>query len=265
MGKQLVQFFAQGGYPVILCSRNEKGFIDAIDRIEKGLARIMDPQEIEAITSKIETTNDLTNLKSADLIIETIIEDMEIKKQLFNKLSDICPQNTFIATNTSSLPITELASSVLHPERFIGLHFFNPIRKMHLVEVVCGKDTSKRTIDFVTDLSKGLGKTPIVVRDSPGFIVNRLLMPLINEAAFLLQEGISPSDIDNAIKLGLNHPMGPLALADLIGLDVCESIMNTLYRGFNDARYTPAPIFHELVSKGHLGKKAGKGFYNYCL
>ncbi|MDD2834697.1 MAG: 3-hydroxyacyl-CoA dehydrogenase NAD-binding domain-containing protein [Methanothrix sp.] len=265
MGKQLTQFFSQNGYSVILYSRTEEGSVKAIKKIEKGLSKTKDPQEIKIITNRIDPSDELSRLKDAELIIESVIEDMEIKKQLFSDISSMCQKNAIIATNTSSLPITELATFVSNPERFIGMHFFNPVSKMQLVEIVYGQDTSKDTIEYVINLSNGLGKTPILVKDSPGFIVNRSLMPFINEAASLLQEGVSPNDIDNAIKLGLNHPMGPLALADLIGLDICVSIMKTLYKGFNDARYIPSPMFHELISKGHLGKKVGKGFYNYSI
>jgi 3-hydroxybutyryl-CoA dehydrogenase len=265
MGKQLAQFFSQNGYSVILYSRTEERSVQAIKKIENRLSKTKDPQEINIITNRIDPTDKLSRLKDAELIIESVIEDMEIKKQLFSDLSSLCQKNAIIATNTSSLPITELAAFVSNPERFIGMHFFNPVSKMSLVEIVYGPDTSRDTIEYVITLSNRLGKTPILVKDSPGFIVNRSLMPFINEAASLLQEGVSPDDIDNAIKLGLNHPMGPLALADLIGLDVCTSIMETLYKGFNDARYIPSPIFYELISKGHLGKKSGKGFYNHFI
>lgn len=264
MGKQLAQFLAQAGYQVVLCSRTIEGFNTAIKKIEKGLIKTKDPQEAKIILNKIKPTTDLSMLKGAELVIETIIEDFEVKKRLLSDLSSLCPEHTIIATNTSSLPVTELASSITYPERFIGMHFFNPVQKMHLVEIVYGQTTSRKTIEYVINFSGALGKTPVVVRDSPGFIVNRSLMPFINEAASLLHEGVSPSDIDNAIKLGLNHPMGPLALADLIGLDVCVSIMNTLYQGYNDDRYIPSPAFYELIHKGHLGKKTGKGFYDYA-
>lgn len=265
MGKQLAQFFAQNGYPVVLCSRTEDGYKDAIKKISKYLSRIKGPSEINIIMKRIEPTCELSQLEDVDFIIENVIEDVEIKKQLFDNLSSLCPQNAIITTNTSSLLVSELASSVYKPERFIGMHFFNPVSKMDLVEVVYSKYTSRETIEYIIDFSNKLGKSPILVKDSPGFIVNRCLMPLINEAASLFHGGVSSNDIDSAIKLGLNHPMGPLALADLIGLDVCVSIMQTLYNGFNDVRYIPSPIFFELVRKGHLGKKTGKGFYDYSL
>lgn len=263
MGKQLAQFFALNGYLVILYSRSERGLEKALEKIEKDLAKMKDSQEIENILKRIDTTNNLSSFVGMELIIETIIEDMDIKKQLYRDLCNVCPQNIVIATNTSSLPITELATSVSCPERFIGMHFFNPVQKMHLVEVVCGQNTSKQTIEYVRKLSLRLGKTPIMVHDSPGFIVNRSLMPFINEAASLLREDVSPISIDTAIKLGLNHPMGPLALADLIGLDVCVSILNTLYKKFKDAKYIPSPVFYKLIHEGHLGKKTGRGFYEY--
>jgi len=263
MGVQLAQFFAQNGYPVVLCSRTEDRSKAVIKDIKMGLSKTKDLREIEIIMNRIESTCEFSRLKGADFIIENVIEDIEIKKQLFSDLSSICPQNTVIATNTSSLSITELASCVYKPERFIGMHFFNPVSKMNLVEVVYSKDTSRQTIEYTLNLSNELGKSPVLVRDLPGFIVNRSLMPFINEAASLLQEDISPNDIDSAIKLGLNHPMGPLSLADLIGIDVCVHIMETLYNSFKDARYIPAPIFYELIRKNHLGKKTGKGFYDY--
>jgi 3-hydroxybutyryl-CoA dehydrogenase len=263
MGKQLAQFLAQAGYQVILYSRTRERLIAAIKKIEKGLMKTKEPHEAKIIMNRIEPTTGLSKLNEAELVIETIIEDLEAKRHLLDDLSSLCPEHTIIATNTSSLPITELASAISNPERFIGMHFFNPVQKMHLVEIVYGQATSKKTIEYAMNFSEALGKTPVVVRDSPGFIVNRSLMPFINEAASLLDEGVSPNDIDNAIRLGLNHPMGPLALADLIGLDICVSIMNTLYQGYNDVRYIPSPAFNKLIQKGHLGKKTGKGFYNY--
>ena len=263
MGKQLAQFLAEAGYHVVLCSRTKERLSEAIKKIEKGLSKTKDPQATKKILNRIELSTDLANLSGAELIIETIIEDLATKRQLLSDISSLCSENTIIATNTSSLPISELASSFSHPERVIGMHFFNPVAKMQLVEIVYGKDTSRESIEYVMNFSEALGKTPVMVKDSPGFIVNRSLMPFINEAASLLHEGVSPNDIDKAIKLGLNHPMGPLGLADLIGLDICVSIMNTLYQGFKDARYIPSPVFNELIKKGYLGKKTGRGFYDY--
>jgi 3-hydroxybutyryl-CoA dehydrogenase len=263
MGKGITQFFAQAGYSVVLYGRTEDGASKAVKEIEKSLLKIINPQEKENILDRIEPTIDMSKLADADLIIESVIEDINIKKQLFKDLSVVCSQHTIFTTNTSSLSITELSTSVSNPGRFVGMHFFNPVSKMHLVEIVDGADTSEQTVEYVTDLLKKLGKTPIVVKDSPGFIVNRILMPLLNEAAFLYQEGVNPTDIDTAIKLGLNHPMGPLALADLIGLDTCVSIMSTLNEKFNDEKYVPSPIFYKMIGEGHLGKKTGKGFYEY--
>jgi len=263
MGKQLAQFLVEAGYHVVLCSRTKERANDALNKIEKGLSKNRDPQAVKSILNKIEASVDLEKLHEVDLIIETIVEDLDKKRQLLSDISSICPENAIIATNTSSLPISELASSFAHPERVIGMHFFNPVAKMQLVEVVYGRTTSKETIESIMNFTEGLGKRPIMVKDTPGFIVNRSLMPFINEAASLLQEDVSPNDIDEAIKLGLNHPMGPLGLADLVGLDICVSIMDTLYQRFKDVRYMPSPIFNELISKGYLGKKTGKGFYDY--
>lgn len=263
MGKQLAQFFAQNGYPVVLISRTEDGLIESMKLIEKYLTKTKGSDEIKLIMNRIEPTCEYSGLKDANFVIENVIEDIGVKKELFEDLSSLCPKDAIIATNTSSLPITELALSVYKPERFIGMHFFNPVSKMKLVEIVYSRYTSKETIDYTVDFSNELGKSPILVKDSPGFIVNRTLMPLINEAASLFEGGVSSNDIDSAIKLGLNHPMGPLALADLIGLDVCVSIMKTLYNRYNNARYIPSPIFYDLIGKGHLGKKTGKGFYDY--
>lgn len=263
MGKQLAQLLAEAGYHVVFCSRTKEQLSVAIKKIEKGLSKTRDPQAIKKILDRIEPSTDLAEITEAELIIETIIEDLATKRKLLGEISRQCSENTIIATNTSSLPISALASSYSHPERVIGMHFFNPAAKMQLIEIVYGKDTSKETIEYVMNFSESLGKTPVMVKDSPGFIVNRSLMPFINEAASLLNDGVSPNDIDKAVKLGLNHPMGPLGLADLIGLDICVSIMNTLYQGFKDARYIPSPIFNDLIKKGHLGKKTGRGFYDY--
>lgn len=263
MGTGIAQFFAQAGHSVVLYGRTDNGVNKAVKKIENNLLKITNSQEKENILNRIEPTNDMLKLANVDLIIESVIEDINIKNQLFKELSAVCSKHTIFTTNTSSFSITELSTSISNPERFIGMHFFNPASKMHLVEVVYGVDTSEQIISCVSNLLKKLGKTPIVVKDSPGFIVNRILMPLINEAAFLFQEGVKPIDIDTAIKLGLNHPMGPLALADLIGLDTCVSIMRTLNEKFNDEKYVPSPIFYKMIDEGQLGKKTGKGFYEY--
>lgn len=265
MGTQLAQFFAQAGHSVILCGRSYYSLDRAINKIESNLLKSMDELKTECVIKRIQSSLDLNELENVKWIIESISENIELKKQLFRELSSICPENAVICTNTSSLPITELASSLSLPERFIGMHFFNPVSKMNLVEVVYGVNTSKKTINCTMDLARKLGKIPILVQDSPGFIVNRMLMPFINEAASLLLQGASAEDIDSAIKLGLNHPMGPLALADLIGLDVCVSIMNAIYDRLNDDKYKPSIILYDMVRNGNLGKKTGKGFYSYVL
>lgn len=263
MGTQLAEFLAKMGYSVILCGRSSSSINKAISIIKYNLSKMMDEQEQMKVLGRIETTLDLSRLKGVTWAIEAINEDIDLKNKLFEKLSMICTEETTICTNTSSIPITELALHLSRPERFIGMHFFNPVSKMNLVEIVYGDRTSCNTIERARKLAQELGKIPIIVRDSPGFIVNRLLMPFINEASTLLSEGVSAEDIDSAIKLGLNHPMGPLALADLIGLDVCVSIMNAIYVRTGDEKYKPSMKLNELVRNGHLGKKTGKGFYEY--
>lgn len=263
MGKEITQFFAQMGYSVILKNRTEKELSEALKAIEKRLAKRTSIQEKEMILNRIRPVIDFTELANSELIIETVTENMDIKMRLLKELSDACPQDTIFASNTSSIPITKLAASVSNPERFIGMHFFNPVSRMSLVEVVLGKDTSAQTVKYAIDLLEKLGKVPIVVNDAPGFRVNRVLMPMINEATFLVRNGVTPKDIDTTIKLGLNHPMGPLELADFIGLDTCVSIMTTLHEELNDVKYIPSPILQEMVKNGDLGRKTGKGFYSY--
>lgn len=263
MGKEITQFFAQMGYSVILKNRTEKELREALKAIEKRLTKRTSVQEKEMILSRIRPVIDFSELADPELIIEAVTENMDIKMRLLKELSDACPQDTIFASNTSSIPITKLAASVSNPERFIGMHFFNPVSRMSLVEVVLGKDTSAQTMKYAIDLLEKLGKVPIVVNDTPGFRVNRVLMPMINEATFLVRDGVSPKDVDTTIKLGLNHPMGPLELADFIGLDTCVYIMITLHEELNDAKYLPSPLLQEMVKKGDLGRKTGKGFYSY--
>jgi len=265
MGVQLTQFLAQTGYSVTLCGRSYSSLERAICSIKSNLLRSMDTLDQERIIKKIIPTLDLTDLDNASWIIESISENIELKNQLFKELNSICSETAIICTNTSSLPISELASSLSKPERFIGMHFFNPVSKMNLVEVIYGTNTSTQTISNTIDFARNLGKIPILVQDSPGFIVNRMIMPFINEAVCLLSQGVSAEDIDSAIKLGLNHPMGPLALADLIGLDVCVSIMNAIYSRLGEDKYKPSAVLCDMVRKGNLGKKTGKGFYNYSI
>lgn len=264
LGVGIAHVAAETGYSVILKSRNAESLEKARNKINKWLLKTRSEKEAFEILDNIDFTVDMALLRSANIIIEAVVEDIEVKKQLFRELGDICPKDTILSSNTSSLSITKLSSVVPNPERVVGMHFFNPVQKMQLVEVIRGDNTSEQTIESIKDLVTKLGKTYVVTTDTPGFIVNRILMPLINEAIQILENGnATAKEIDTAIKLGLNHPMGPLELADLIGLDVCLSIMKQLHEGLNDDRYQPSYSLIEMVDDGLLGKKTGKGFYNY--
>ena len=218
----------------------------------------------EDILSRISGTTDMNLAADCDLVVEAAIENMKIKKEIFAELYKICKPETILASNTSSLSITEVASATNRPEKVIGMHFFNPAPVMKLVEIIRGMATSQETFDAVKELSVAIGKEPVEVEEAPGFVVNRILIPMINEASFILQEGIaSVEDIDTAMKYGANHPMGPLALGDLIGLDVCLAIMDVLYNETGDTKYRSSSILRKYVRAGWLGRKSGRGFYNY--
>ena len=218
----------------------------------------------EDILSRISGTTDMNLAADCDLVVEAAIENMKIKKEIFAELDKICKPETILASNTSSLSITEVASATNRPEKVIGMHFFNPAPVMKLVEIIRGMATSQETFDAVKELSVAIGKEPVEVEEAPGFVVNRILIPMINEASFILQEGIaSVEDIDTAMKYGANHPMGPLALGDLIGLDVCLAIMDVLYNETGDTKYRSSSILRKYVRAGWLGRKSGRGFYNY--
>ncbi len=269
MGSGIAQACAQSGYDVLLYDIDEKFTKRAIEKItaflSKGVTKgkITEEDKNKAL-SKIKTTVDLFDGRDTDFIIEAAPENLELKKKIFSELNEICPKDTILSTNTSSLSITEIASVTERPEKVIGMHFFNPVPLMKLIEIIYGLETSDETFNITKDLAIKLGKTPVKAKDYPGFVSNRILMPMVNEAAYVLTEGIaSAEDIDIVMKLGMNHPMGPLELADLIGIDTCLHVMETLYEGFKDSKYRPCPLLKNMVNSGRLGRKTGKGFYEY--
>ena len=224
----------------------------------------MTAEEKDAILARIKPSVALDDAAAADIVIEAAVENLTLKAEIFSKLCRICPPATILATNTSSLSITEISASTRRPDKVIGMHFFNPVPVMKLVEVIRGLATSDETFAAVQELSRAMGKDPEEIRDYPGFVVNRLLIPMINEAVYAVYEGVaSVESIDNAMKLGANHPMGPLALADLIGLDTCLAVMEVLHQGFGDSKYRPCPLLRNYVKSGWLGRKSGRGFYSY--
>lgn len=269
MGAGVVQAFAQANIPVVMKSRTQASLDKAVGKISKSLAKLVEKGKIEqaymdATMANISTTTDYADFADADLVIEAASEDMNLKKEVFAELAKICKPETIFATNTSSLSITEIAACTDRPAQFIGMHFFNPAPVMKLVEVIKGQMTSQETSDKIFALATEMGKTPVMVEEAPGFVVNRILVPMINEAVGIYAEGIaSVEDIDSAMKLGANHPMGPLALGDLIGLDVCLAIMEVLYNEFADSKYRPHPLLKKMVRAGLLGRKSGQGFYKY--
>ena len=269
MGAGVVQAFAQANIPVVMKSRTQASLDKAVGKISKSLAKLVEKGKIEqaymdATMANISTTTEYADFADADLVIEAASEDMNLKKEVFAELAKICKPETIFATNTSSLSITEIAAITDRPTQFIGMHFFNPAPVMKLVEVIKGQMTSQETSDKIFALATEMGKTPVMVEEAPGFVVNRILVPMINEAVGIYAEGIaSVEDIDSAMKLGANHPMGPLALGDLIGLDVCLAIMEVLYNEFADSKYRPHPLLKKKVRAGQLGRKSGQGFYKY--
>ena len=269
MGSGIVQAFAQKGYEVIVRDIKDELVQSGIVRINNGLSKLvskgkMTEETKEDILSRISGTTDMNLAADCDLVVEAAIENMKIKKEIFAELDKICKPETILASNTSSLSITEVASATNRAEKVIGMHFFNPAPVMKLVEIIRGMATSQETFDAVKELSVAIGKEPVEVEEAPGFVVNRILIPMINEASFILQEGIaSVEDIDTAMKYGANHPMGPLALGDLIGLDVCLAIMDVLYNETGDTKHRSSSILRKYVRAGWLGRKSGRGFYNY--
>lgn len=264
MGTQIAEYLVQAGYPVTLKTRAPESIEGVTSKIRMRLSKKFQGPEVKQCMANFVVTTNYSDLNSVDIIVEASKEDLEVKKEVFSELSRVCKPTTLFATNSSSLSIDALAEVTDRPDRFIGLHFFNPVHRMDLVEVVTGAKTSDATKEFAINLAHDLKKQPIVVKNSPGFTVNRLLLPQINEAIRLLGDEIaSKEDIDSAVKLGLNHPMGPFELADFIGLDVCLSILEVLHAGLGDEHFKPAPLLREMVEQGKLGYKSGEGFYSY--
>ena len=269
MGAGIVQAFAQKGYEVIVRDIKDEFVERGIAGINKNLTRLvtkgkMTEEVKEEILQRISGTTDMSLAADCDLVVEAAVENMKIKKEIFAQLDEICKPETILASNTSSLSITEVASATKRADKVIGMHFFNPAPVMKLIEIIRGIATSQETFDAVKELSIAIGKEPVEVSEAPGFVVNRILIPMINEASFILQEGIaSAEDIDTAMKYGANHPMGPLALGDLIGLDVCLAIMDVLYTETGDSKYRASSILRKYVRAGWLGRKTGKGFFDY--
>jgi 3-hydroxybutyryl-CoA dehydrogenase len=269
MGSGIAQVFAQKGFSVVLCDSLTSQLDKALKLIEQNLRRELEKNRLDTAAKElalrqIQPNTDLMFLEKADIVIEAVSEDAELKRKILAQLDQLCHSKTILATNTSSISITHLAAATQRPDRVIGMHFMNPVPVMKLVEIIQGLQTSQQTMAAIFELVDRLEKIPVEVKDSPGFVSNRILMPMINEAIFCVYEGVGdPKAIDSVMKLGMNHPMGPLTLADLIGLDVCLNIMETLYEGFNDSKYRPCPLLKKMVVAGRLGRKSGEGFYHY--
>jgi len=271
MGSGIAQVAAEAGYDVVMRDIEDRFVQNGFTIIRKNYERAiskgkMTKEQSEAILGRIKGMVDLSQaVPGADVVIEAVIENMELKRKVYQELDRLCAPQTILASNTSGLSITEIASVTKRPEKVVGMHFFNPVPVMKLVELIKGQATSPETFELIKGLSVKMGKTPIAVNEAPGFAVNRILVPMINEAIFVLQEGIaSAEDIDQGMVLGANHPIGPLALADLVGLDTLLSVQENLYKEFGDSKYRPCPLLRKLVRAGHFGRKSGRGFYNYA-
>ncbi len=269
MGNGIAHVFATAGIEVVLVDVDKAILEHAVSTIQRNLERqvkkeTLSAEDAEAALGRIETASEMTAVRGAEVVIEAVPERAELKREVFGRVGEICRPETILATNTSSISISEIAACAPGPERVIGMHFMNPVPMMQLVEVIRGLETSDETTRTTIDLCERLGKTPVEVNDSPGFVSNRILMPLINEAVFCLMEGVAEVEaIDTVMKLGMNHPMGPLQLADLVGLDTCLLICEVLHRDLGEDKYRPCPLLRKYVAAGRLGRKSGRGFYSY--
>jgi len=269
MGNGIAQVFAQCGNDVNLIDVKQEYLDRAMGTIEKNLGRMVKKEKIsqDDATATLGRLNPVTDMQTAgdsELVVEAVFENFEVKKEIFTALDGICGPNTILASNTSSISLTKIAGVTGRADKVIGMHFMNPVPIMKLIEIIRGQATSDETLAMVTKIAEDLGKVPVTVQDYPGFIANRVLMPMINEAVYCLMEGVAEAEaIDTVMKLGMAHPMGPLTLADFIGLDICLDIMEVLYDGFGDSKYRPCPLLRRMVDAGYLGRKSGKGFYDY--